>query len=343
MLEHGLRRSGARVGTYTSPHLHALGERIRIDGRPIDDDELRRHVESVLALEREVAVELTFFEILTVAAVTSFAARPLDHWIVEAGLGGRWDATTALGARVHLFTRIGIDHEDMLGSGIPAIAGEKAAAITPGSRVCTVDQLPEAEAELRRVASERGATLERADPASHAPRNLPGEHQRANAGLALAGLACLGVAVSIDDLDETVWPGRLECIAVGRGSILLDVAHNEDGMRALVQHFRSDPPLEIVCGPRPDKGPERLRAILETLGCRVALVDHDPDPQAARTLVEDLVSRAAGGGTVLVCGSHVLVAAVRAPLLGLAEPADSGRLRDPAHRFFAGEGTGPLS
>ncbi|HVH98756.1 MAG TPA: bifunctional folylpolyglutamate synthase/dihydrofolate synthase, partial [Enhygromyxa sp.] len=181
MLEHGLRRTGlGPVGLYTSPHLLRVGERVRIDGVAVDDEAIRQGVEAVAVAETQAGVSLSFFEVLTAIALERFVAAGCRHVVLEAGLGGRLDATTAVAREQVLISRIGFDHERFLGDTITAIAGEKAAVIRPGVPVASVEQLDEARVVIERVAAEQGAPLTFVAPLERGPIGLLGEHQRHN-------------------------------------------------------------------------------------------------------------------------------------------------------------------
>lgn len=125
-----LRAAGGRPGLYTSPHLVRYNERIRIDGRPVDDGELVRAFEAVEAARSDIP--LTFFEFGTLAAMACFARAGCDAWLLEVGLGGRLDAVNVIDADVAVLTTIGLDHQEFLGTSIEAIAAEKAGIMRPG-------------------------------------------------------------------------------------------------------------------------------------------------------------------------------------------------------------------
>lgn len=349
MTAHGLARLGRRVGLYTSPHLHRLGERVRIDGVPLTDEALRHHVDAVLAIEAagHLPRPLTFFEILTVAAMHAFAAAGVDALVLEAGLGGRLDATRIGDFVVTLVTSIGLDHQAMLGPTIGDIAREKAAVFEHGAPVFSAVQPAEAVVELCAAAARFGVPLTFVPPLGRPPVGLEGEHQRQNAALALAALRQFMPGIGPEILDGVRWPGRLERHAIGGGSILFDVGHNAHGIRALVAHLRQHPaPVGrvILFGCMPDKDGPAMVELLGEVGAPIWLVppgDHDgwsPTLLASGTpgarawpssgdaaLLDALRGALAGGAEVVVCGSHYLVGALRGGILGLAgDPIDLG-------------------
>lgn len=344
MLEHGLRKSGlGPIGLYTSPHLLRVGERVRIDGGPIDDEEVRAGVEAVALAEARAGVSLSFFEVLTAIALERFVAAGCRHVVLEAGLGGRLDATSAIARQQVLIGRIGLDHQGFLGETIAAIAAEKAAVIVPGVSVASVEQHDDARTVIEQVARERSAPLSFVAPLERAPIGLLGDHQRHNAGLALAGLERVVHGAGIEALDGVRWPGRLERRELGAGELWLDVAHNLDGIEALCAALEglAIRPALIVFGAMADKPApamaDRLRSLaplwlvppalegaheLETLvrpGDRRFAAGDDP------SLLASLRERLAAGDRLLVCGSHHLVGALGSGLAGPhSSPPDPG-------------------
>ncbi|HZZ83428.1 MAG TPA: folylpolyglutamate synthase/dihydrofolate synthase family protein [Anaeromyxobacteraceae bacterium] len=274
MSAEALRQAGHLVGLYTSPHLVRFGERIQVDGRAITDEELARAVDQVRAAcpwhERGPEDDrLTYFEFATLLAFVHFAERRVDVAVVEVGLGGRFDATNVVAPLVTAVSRIGLDHEAMLGGTLGAIAGEKAGIFKPGvPAVVAASQPPEAMARLEAEAAARGAPFHVAAESWDGPIALRGPHQAGNAALAAAALRLLdaaGVAVPeaaiARGLATARWPGRLEEV----GGVLLDGAHNPDGAAALAAALRAlhpGRPVELVFGVLADKDHRRMLAAL---------------------------------------------------------------------------------
>ncbi len=277
MTEAIARAAGLRTGLFTSPHLVCPSERIRLDGRPI---RLDRFVERIGALRALAAQALedgrlgrhpSFFEMLTAAALAEFADHRVDLAILEVGLGGRLDATNVVVPAVTAITTIGLDHRKTLGGTIEAIAAEKAGVIKPGIPV-VIGTLPAAaravveqaarragaplfaacdEVRLALSAGDTGELLIETPEARYEPTRLglAGAHQRANAAVAVrvvellrarAGLAVPPHAIAAG-LRQVDWPGRLERID-GRPPVLLDAAHNVDGVVALAAHLARSAP-----------------------------------------------------------------------------------------------------
>ncbi len=357
MVAHGLRRAGRRVGLFTSPHLHRVGERIRIDGEPLADPALERWIDEVLTVERGGALpaRLSFFELLTLAGLLAFVDAKVDVAVVECGLGGRLDATRVASSVLTLVTPIALDHQRWLGPDLEAIAGEKAAVMENRAPTISAAQDPIAAAVLGRAAERWQTPLRYADLAPRAPEGLPGAHQRQNAGLALAALEHLLGEASMTLLDGVRWPGRLESVAVGGGRMLFDVAHNPHGVAALSRHLAETPAAGgrlIVFGAMLGKEAPTMVRELASLGAPMLLVPPadregwDPSALAAEIAGRPQVLTAssvdapeatgpirehlARGGEVVVCGSCYLVGAIRGRAIG--EAADGLLLADPMPR-----------
>jgi len=128
-----LRAAGFNVGMYTSPELIDYNERIELEGAPIGDADFARALDEVFSCEDAHGLELTEFELTTVAAFVAFRNARVDVGVLEVGLGGRWDATSVVTPRVAVITGVGLDHQAILGDTLELIAAEKAAIIKPGS------------------------------------------------------------------------------------------------------------------------------------------------------------------------------------------------------------------
>ncbi|MBT0773575.1 bifunctional folylpolyglutamate synthase/dihydrofolate synthase [Kineosporia sp. J2-2] len=167
MIERLLREHGLRTGRFTSPHLQDVRERIALDGQMIDQErfidayeEVQPYLDLVDARNAEAGnPRLTYFEVLVAIAYAAFADTPVDVAAVEVGLGGRWDATNIIDARVAVVTPVGLDHQRMLGHDIATIATEKAGIIKPGAVAVLSEQHEEASEPLLARAAEVGATV----------------------------------------------------------------------------------------------------------------------------------------------------------------------------------------
>jgi len=253
LLESVYRNAGLKVGLYTSPHLVRFGERIQVDRIPISDSDLARHVATLKAVvDRLGGPAPTFFEFTTVLALCHFAESFVDLVVWETGLGGRLDATNIVTPLASVITNVSLDHMQVLGSTVAAIAAEKAGIIKPGVPVLTAAMDPDAEAILRFKARELDSPYLHLGPSEVAAFRLDvgllGPHQRVNGALAAATVRLLRVFLPVTDealrdgLARAQWAGRMQVLQRGARRIILDGAHNRAGVEALREG------LPEVCG-----------------------------------------------------------------------------------------------
>ena len=275
MCASALTASGYRTGLYTSPHLHVVNERMRIDGQPVADDDLVALVDrlrpEIEAVNREAKYgRLTTFEILTALGFCHFAHRAVDFQVIEVGLGGTLDATNVVRPEVAVITSISLEHTEVLGDTIAEIATEKAGIIKPGCPVVVSPQTPEAAGVIEAVCRRRKAELIRVgsadavgsdvtwhDPAHDTTRQtfrvsgrrgaydlsipLLGRYQLDNAAAAVAALEVLA-ASHAGITPESIKAGLASVQWEGRLQVLsrrpllvVDGAHNADSVRKLCQ------------------------------------------------------------------------------------------------------------
>jgi folylpolyglutamate synthase/dihydrofolate synthase len=275
MIDALLRERGLRVGMYTSPELHTMRERISVDGEPVSEERFAEIYDDVLPyaqlIDAKHGVKVSFFEMLTAMAFAAFAEAPVDVAVVEVGMGGEWDATNVADGTVAVVTPIGLDHTEMLGDTIEAIAGEKAGIIKNGAIAVLAQQPVEAAEVLLQRATEVGATVAREGIEFGVLQRelavggqqvrlqgllgvyddvfLPlfGDYQAGNAACALAAVEAFArggatgeSAGGGDQLDADLVraafaaapaPGRLEIVRTGP-TVLVDATHNPAGMAA---------------------------------------------------------------------------------------------------------------
>ena len=245
-IESVARATGTRTGLFSSPHLIRYNERIRVSGTEIDDDEIASHLTALRELVAEWESHPTFFELSLALAMKYFSERGCELVILETGMGGRLDATTAVPADVAVLTPISLDHQQWLGETIEEIAVEKASIIVPRKKVFSSPQLPSARTVIEQIANERRSPLEFVeDPLQGYALGLAGEHQQENAALALEALYALGIPLNYETvksgLGSTTWPGRFERLEPGSGTIsshlVLDIAHNPAAAKALAANW----------------------------------------------------------------------------------------------------------
>ena len=292
------REAGIEVGVFTSPHLISITERVRINGVDISEEEFARiatfvrDISELLVSEGDLETVPTYFEQVTAIALVAFSDRNVKFAILETGLGGRYDATTAANADIAAITRIDLDHQEYLGGTLEGIAAEKAAIIRDDSMVILSRQGSSAEKVLRGRCREVGVepvwttreieikkidehdypfltfslTSEKMTYSNIAPRML-GRHQIENASTAVAVAEVLqnqGFAITGNDiwmgLSTATHPGRIEY----QGRYLLDGAHNVGGTRALREYLNEfvSRPITIVFGAMKDKEVAEIAEIL---------------------------------------------------------------------------------
>jgi dihydrofolate synthase / folylpolyglutamate synthase len=246
-----LGRHGLRTGTYLSPHLVSFTERVRIDDEDSTPERFAAAVErarhAAEMVDRTLAPDdgVTQFEALTAAAYDELAAAGVQVAVVEAGLGGRYDATNVIPSRVQVLTNVGLEHTRWLGPTVADIAREKLDVVQTGGILVVGDGLhPDALELARKTCAERGARLVVADPDPHVEVLARGPYQWRNFALARAAAQAHLGALDEDMVRaaaaSTLVPGRFEVVESqgGRGSVVLDGAHNPGGMAALAEALR---------------------------------------------------------------------------------------------------------
>lgn len=353
-----LYAAGYSVGQFTSPHLVDPVERCLINGEPCDRERFDSALCSVADAAHRSDLNPSYFEVSAAASFVEFARREVDFAVVEVGLGGRLDATNVIRRpQLSVITSISFDHMHLLGDTLADIAREKAGIIKAGVPVVAAPAADEALEVIAAVAAERDCPLHvpsaaDIDLAAHSRRALRGRHQIANAALAAAAGRLLGLS------EEQIgrgfisvrWPARLELISSGddQPPILLDAAHNEDGIRTLLSYLSQEAPREIkfsrmviVVGMLQRKDWRTMTKMLRAFaaesaipvsfaatGCnnKTSVAPAELAAQLGAALVEDepaaaleaARSRAGRSGLVVVAGSSYLAGALR-PLV-TAEP-----------------------
>jgi dihydrofolate synthase/folylpolyglutamate synthase len=238
---------GARTGTYLSPHVERWSERILVRGREIESAELatamERVAESVEVVDRSLdeGDAVTQFEVITAAAFVALSAARVEFGVIEAGLGGRLDATNVLPSRVTVLTSVGLEHMQWLGSTEEEIAGEKLAVLRDHSTL-VVGRVSAAVAALARyVASERSAEpifVRALAPRKEFELAIPAPYQRRNFAVSLASAEAVLGALDPDRVEAVAasleLPGRMEALE-GTPRVVLDAAHNPEGATAVAE------------------------------------------------------------------------------------------------------------
>lgn len=323
------RAANIRSGLYTSPHLVSITERIKVNSHDIGEDDFARltwrvrdRVADLLQTET-IESPATFFEHITAVALCSFAESKVDLAILETGLGGRLDSTTAAEADLIAISPIAVDHQEYLGETISEIAAEKAAIIRRGTTAIIAPQPPEALASIIRRCEEVGvqpillgeqmwheigATARGriktdyeigGETFKNVTLNLRGPHQMVNAGTAINLALALrekGFQISeqaiAEGLQTAEHPGRLELIE-SNPPVLLDGAHNAEGARALAHYLRTfvRRPITLVFGAMRDKDLGAIGAELFPLATDIIFTE----VRSPRTASAEMLAEVAGG------------------------------------------------
>jgi dihydrofolate synthase / folylpolyglutamate synthase len=350
MLAAILEEQGHLTGAYLSPHLVSFTERIRIGDADLEEAAFGAAVERAARaaelVDRTLGPDdrVTQFEALTAAAYSELAARGVDVAVVEAGLGGRYDATSVIPSEVQVLTNVGLEHTRWLGPTIADIAGEKLAVVRDGATLVVGELHPDAEAAARAAADRHGARLVHAPATTDVPVAAPGAFQRANFAVATAAAEAL-----LGELDPAAVraagarvriPGRCEVIE-HEPLTIVDGAHNPAGARALVAALPEVAPARPrtvgVVSVLEDKDaagilrellpscqalvlthnanpralpPATLQSLAGQLGADPATLELEPEPRRALARAREL---AGPDGAVVATGSIYLVADLLRP------------------------------
>jgi dihydrofolate synthase/folylpolyglutamate synthase len=317
-----LMAKGLSVGTFTSPHLEAVNERLTNNGDPISDTELAELLSDLALLEQMLADGAgrpTWFELLAAAAFRWFAERPVDVAVIEVGLGGRWDATNVANGQVAVVTNVGLDHLEFLGPTLADVAKEKAGIVKPGSTLVLSETRPELVAIFEAEAADRlllrdrdfevmsnelavgGRLISVRTPATEyydVYLALHGRHQAFNFLDAVVAVEeFFGAPMEADLLAEAAAkvksPGRLEVVG-RRPLILLDGAKNIPGAEAMAaaidEEFGDVRSRIMVVGMLRGKDPGEMLQALGAPKARYVIACPPPSPRAQPA---DVVAKAA--------------------------------------------------
>ncbi len=365
MLHRILTLAGYRSALYTSPHLVSFTERIKIGDQEISEAEVVAIADEIWQRSAASGIALTYFEVVTVMGFIYFARQAIDVAVIEVGLGGRYDATNVITPLVAVITTISKDHEAFLGSDLLSIAGEKAGIIKAGVPLVCGAVSTEVRELFRRTAARLGSPASFfAEDFNFSLKNeeffdytgvkqnysnlaigLRGGHQKFNAAVALAALEIIQRPFPVSGealrqgLATVQWPGRFE-VMLERPTVILDGAHNGEGVTALVDALRvyHGRKIKLLFAAMADKDwrlmLERLIPVVsEVVFTRVAMErSADPDELAracgvgltsradadSRQALRALIDQSAGDDVIVVAGSLYLLGEIRPLLLEVA-------------------------
>lgn len=289
---------GLRVGSFVSPHMVSVHDRICIDSQPISDHDFQHYLQKVYDLEQEVATRyepFRYFEVMVLIMFLYFEAQQPDVALVEVGIGGLLDTTNVVAPALSLITSIGMDHQDLLGSTLGEIAEQKAGIIKENVPVVLGPLSPDTTAICRQIAQDKQVSVHqfgqeftyKAGQFSNADIDLSelvlglaGHHQEENAAVALQTfllyMARIQKTVSPqlikNALAQTSWPGRLELVAQ-EPKIYLDGAHNVPAIERLVEFIQvQEEPVTILFSALRRKDFQEMLELLEEKLPHTALV-----------------------------------------------------------------------
>jgi len=269
-----------KVGLYTSPHLINFNERIRVNGLTITDEEIMSFMKHVEPAINEI--KSTFFEVTTAMAFHHFNNNDVDIAVIETGLGGRLDSTNVVNPSLTVMTPISLDHREILGETIEKIAKEKAGIIKRGVPLITVNQVNNVSKILEKKVREKesvmhicpnpesvklssgGTTFE--VNGNNFNTSLIGKYQAQNAALAIATIKLFNSNISYETIDKGLrnvyWPGRLQLVS---DKIYYDVAHNENGVKSVLNNLNIMFPTSKLYGLLCLKGDKEIDCIAESI------------------------------------------------------------------------------
>ena len=349
------QQHGLKVGSFTSPHIVSIHDRICINGQPISDQDLIRLGQRIQAMESQLLEthdQLSYFEMITLLAFLYFHEQEVDLALIEVGIGGLLDTTNVITGEVAVITSVGLDHQETLGGSLEAIATQKAGIFKAGKPAVIGPLAEEAEQVCIEKAQTTGCPLARYgddfqlvkgifQDARHRFDSLKiglnGAYQEENAAVALEAFILFmeQKGKSVDEnsvreaLQATSWPGRLENFGQG---VYLDGAHNPHAIHRLVEYARtfSDKRVKVLFGALKRKDYQGMLEIFSrdlpeadltvttfAYGEVVQEADGLDYPYVAdfRDYLQDFYSRQAGQEVLFVTGSLYFISEVRAYLL----------------------------
>lgn len=316
---------GLRTGRFTSPHLESFLERIAINGEPISEDTMIATYKDVAPyfelVDERMSHRLSFFEAITGLAFVAFAEHPVDVGIFECGMGGEWDSTNVINAKVSVLTPIGLDHTQYLGDTLGAIAATKSGIIKPGAfAVLARQELDPAQVLMRKCAEVEAIPIREGLEYQVSSRSiavggqllsikgvygeyedlflpLHGEHQASNAATALAAVEVFAGEKKLDDelvraaFASATSPGRCE-IVHRNPTVIIDAAHNPHGAKSLRNTIENEFDFDAIIGIVAPMGDKDTSGILEEFEAimTTAIITRNSSHRAAS--IEELAAQA---------------------------------------------------
>ncbi|RUM67091.1 MAG: bifunctional folylpolyglutamate synthase/dihydrofolate synthase [Sulfurospirillum sp.] len=286
-LAYYLYKTGKKTGHYSSPHILKFNERIWIDGKDIDDENLESaHLKLQKILSKEQSNKLSYFEYTTLLAMVCF--RECEFVILEAGLGGEYDATTVFENELTLVTTIGIDHQSFLGDDIKQIATTKLNGVQK-AMILGYQNFKEVEIVAKEIAQKKGVKLFKYEEFEEALKltqklNLPKVFSH-NISLAMSGVKYLGYEVDFELLTDIKLFGRAQKIAP---NITIDVGHNPLAAMSLYEHFKGKK-IDLIYNTLDDKDFREVLKILKPIINKLHIIQIDSKRVVKTDILEDVL------------------------------------------------------
>jgi dihydrofolate synthase/folylpolyglutamate synthase len=353
-----LQAAGLRVGLYTSPHIACFRERIRVDGSMISEAEVEKHLTTLFALTEEHQIPATFFELTTMMAFSHFVDEDIDIAVIETGLGGRFDATNIVRTKLSVITSISLEHTEILGNTIEEIACEKAGIIKPNVPVVIGPRVPlntikkiakelnspciQVKGSFSDFHAENDAVAKMALETIEAPPHVIARGLRATPPCRMQIFSDIQLALKFKHI-------RLP------DAIVLDVAHNPDGIKWLLQSLKRRFPnrrLRFVIGLSKNKDIHGCFDLLKNTVTHYHLVESQNDRAASidylktsllsvgvsqedisceesisAGILHALIEAGEKKEVVIVCGTFFIMAEAR-KALGIIEPQDHADMNE---------------
>lgn len=288
------RATSARSGLFTSPHLVSYRERIQVNGQQMPEADIANGLSELRELVSDWEHHPTFFELTLALAMRYFREQDCEIIVLEVGMGGRFDATSAVPSNISVLTPVDLDHQQWLGETLAEIAGEKSAIFRKGHPAISAAQDPEAALVVEQTANQTQAPLTWVkQPLLGYPLGILGEHQADNAALALEALHAAGYQLNYDTvlegLSKARHPGRFEVLTLASGQkVIFDIAHNPHATKSLVAslitHFPTAKPILIFGA----AGSKEISSMLAMLAEAVTEIHFSPINSPRSTPTEEL-------------------------------------------------------
>ncbi|MGL5052661.1 MAG: bifunctional folylpolyglutamate synthase/dihydrofolate synthase [Cetobacterium sp.] len=256
-IETVLIESGKKVGKYTSPHILKFNERISVDGKEITDEEIAYYYSYIKNVVKELEITPTFFEMTTAMMFKYFSDKEIEYAIIEVGMGGKFDATNIIKSDICVITNVSLDHTDFLGKTIYEIAGEKAGIIKKNSKVIVGSCNPYFIKAIEDKTKIYINVIEKYKDINYSLDfnnyktiieienkiynfSLFGDYQYKNFLCAFEVLKQLNISTDIikKGIEKVKWQCRFEVVPIDNKILILDGAHNEDGMKTLCETLK---------------------------------------------------------------------------------------------------------